>query len=62
MNIVNSQYSGKVLSKVLYSRKIWQGKSLVNLRFLSIGRKGLVSVCRSASRLLIVSTNLDGLV
>ena len=46
------------LSSVIsyYTRKVWRWKSLVNLLFLNIWR-----IIRSAKRLLIVSTNLDGI-
>ena len=45
---------------LLYSEKVWWGKCLVNLLFLSIWQKIFWQINRSANRLLIVSANLDG--
>ena len=42
-----------------YSGKFWQGETLANLLFLSIWRKKVWRMNRSANRLSIVTTNLD---
>ena len=47
---------------LLYSGKVWQGKRLANWLFLSLWWKKVWWISRSANRLFIVSTNLDGLV
>ena len=43
-----------------YSGKVWQGETLANLLFLSIWRKKVWRMNRSANRLSIVTTDLDG--
>ena len=48
-------YSGKV-----WWGEAWRGESLVNWLISSIWRKKVWRINRSANRLLIVSTNLDG--
>ena len=47
---------------MLYSRKVWQGKSLANLLFLSFWWKKVLQINRSAKTLLIISifVQLDG--
>ena len=45
---------------VPYSGKVWQGETLVNLLLLSIWQKKVWRMNRSANRLSIVTTNLDG--
>ena len=45
---------------VPHSGKVWQGESLANWLFLSIWRKKVWRINRSANRLSIVSTKLDG--
>ena len=45
---------------VPYSGKVCWGESLANRLFSSIWRKKVWQINRSASRLSIVSTNLDG--
>ena len=42
------------------SGKVWQGESLANWLFSSLWQKKVWWMNRSANRLLIVSTNLDG--
>ena len=49
--IHRDNYAIKLL---LYSRKAWQGESLVNLPFSSIWYQNV------SNRILIISTNLDG--
>ena len=43
-----------------YSGKVWQGESLVNWLCSSLWWKKVWRINRSANRLLLVSTNLDG--
>ena len=43
-----------------YSGKVWQGENLTNWFFLSLWRKKVLQINRSANRLFIVSTNLGG--
>ena len=43
-----------------YSGKVWWGESLANQLFSSIWRKKVWRINRSANRLLIVCTSLDG--
>ena len=50
----------QVISNIPYSGKAWQGKSLANWLFLSTWWKNVWWNNRSANRLLILSTNLDG--
>ena len=44
---------------LLHSGKAWEGETLANLLFLSIWRKKVLQMNRSANRLSIVTTNLD---
>ena len=43
-----------------HSRKVWRGETLANWFFLSLWQKKVWRINRSANRLFIVSTNLDG--
>ena len=45
---------------ILYGGKVWWGESLANWLVSSIWWKKIWRINRSANRLLIVSTNLDG--
>ena len=49
-----------ILNDVPYSGKVWQGESLTSWLFSSIWQKKVWRINRSANRLSIVSTKLDG--
>ena len=51
---------GGVNWQLPYGRKVWQWERLVNLLFLSFWQKKVWQINRSAKRLLIISTYLDG--
>ena len=51
---------GGVNWQLPYGRKVWQWERLVNLLFLSLWQKKVWQINRSAKRLLIISTYLDG--
>ena len=55
---VHNTYSRKEILVFPYSGKVWQG--VANLLFLCIWWKKLWQMNRSANRLSIVTTNLDG--
>ena len=46
--------------QIPYSGKVWQEECLANLLFLSVWRKKVWQINRSAKGLLIVTTTLNG--
>ena len=57
---LHDEYIYIKLYYIPYSGKVWWGKSLANWLFSSLWSKKVLRINRSANRLLIVSTNLDG--
>jgi len=45
---------------ILYSRKVWQGKSLADLLVLNIWQKKVWQMNRFSQKAIIVTRNLDG--